>query len=292
MFKNVIYIYILSALSCLCSATKIVLTNDDGWAVAQIRAEYTALKAAGYEVILSAPAENKSGTGSSTATPATLTEPCEFNTCPTGSPPTGSNSSDPNINYVNAFPVDAVRFGIQTLSPRIFGSLPDIVISGSNIGNNLGSAVLISGTVGAASEAALEGIPSIAFSGASGSQVPLPLRLLRANIYTALVLKFTAVLLDNPTPFLPSGVSLNVNFASVSSCTSASDYKFVLTRISSSSTPNVNMCGSSTLPTESSAITQGCIATVSVFNGSTKSDSNSTVQAVVLNKLSSLLECP
>lgn len=29
---------------------KIVLTNDDGWAVAQIRAEYTALKAAGYDV--------------------------------------------------------------------------------------------------------------------------------------------------------------------------------------------------------------------------------------------------
>lgn len=30
--------------------TKILLTNDDGWAVAQIRDEYTALKAAGYEV--------------------------------------------------------------------------------------------------------------------------------------------------------------------------------------------------------------------------------------------------
>ncbi|PPQ98482.1 hypothetical protein CVT26_013883 [Gymnopilus dilepis] len=299
MFKNALSLYALANLAYFCHGTQIILTNDDGWAVAQIRAEYTALKAAGYKVILSAPAENKSGTGSSTATPTTLTEPCEFNTCPTGSPPTGSNSSDPNINYVNAFPVDAVRFGIQTLSPAIWNSPPDIVVSGSNIGNNLGSTVLISGTVGAASEAALEGIPSIAFSGATGSQVsyttltsqPTSSSTQAANIYTSLVLKFLSVLLATPKPYLPSGVSVNVNFASTSSCSSASDYKFVLTRISSSSTPNVNTCGSSTLPTESSAITEGCIATVSVFNAATKADSNSTEQAFVLNKLTSLLTC-
>lgn len=46
------------------------------------------------KVVLSAPAENESGTGSSTATPTNLTEPCEFDTCPTGSPAEGFNSSD------------------------------------------------------------------------------------------------------------------------------------------------------------------------------------------------------
>ena len=93
--------------------TKVVLTNDDGWAVAQIRAQNDALKAAGYDVsveyvicqsktilisctqvILSAPAENQSGTGSKSATPTPLTEPCQFDSCPTGSPAEGFNASD------------------------------------------------------------------------------------------------------------------------------------------------------------------------------------------------------
>ena len=92
----------------------IILTNDDGWAVAQIRAQNTALKRAGFnvsshkhsiicdagfiqlvfQVVLSAPTENESGTGSSTAPPTVLTEPCEFDTCPAGSPATGANATN------------------------------------------------------------------------------------------------------------------------------------------------------------------------------------------------------
>lgn len=47
-----------------------------------------------YQVILSAPAENESGTGSSTKTPTPLTQPCEYDTCATGSPAEGFNQSD------------------------------------------------------------------------------------------------------------------------------------------------------------------------------------------------------
>ncbi|EPQ55705.1 sure-like protein, partial [Gloeophyllum trabeum ATCC 11539] len=151
-------------------ATNILLTNDDGWAVAMIRAQNDALKEAGYNVVLSCPAENKSGTGSSTATPTTLTEPCEYDTCPTGSPPEGFNASDPTLNYVNAYPADSAKYGIQTLGPKFFGGKPDFVVSGPNVGNNLGNTVQISGTVGAACEAALEGVPSVSFSG-SGSDL-------------------------------------------------------------------------------------------------------------------------
>jgi 5'-nucleotidase len=43
---------------------------------------------------MSAPAENESGTGSKTATPTVLATPCEFNTCPVGSPAEGFNASD------------------------------------------------------------------------------------------------------------------------------------------------------------------------------------------------------
>ncbi|KAF4612309.1 hypothetical protein D9613_003709 [Agrocybe pediades] len=278
---------------------KVVLTNDDGWAVAQIRAEYAALKSAGFDVILSAPAVDKSGTGSSTATPTVLTSACEFNSCPAGSPATASNATDTRINYVNAFPVDAVRFGIQTLAPKFFGTKPDFVISGSNIGNNLGSGITGSGTVGAASEAAKEGIPSIAFSGASGSQVSYTTlsqttasSTVPANIYTSLIIKFVNALLNNTGAILPAGISLNVNFASTSSCTSASSYKFVLTRLTSSnSATDVTTCGTNHLPAESTVIKTGCIATVSVFNATTKADVGAATQQVVLNKLSSILSC-
>ncbi|KAJ6542726.1 sure-like protein [Mycena capillaripes] len=297
--------FILIALACAVSsqtANKIVLTNDDGWAVAQIRAQNDALKAAGYNVVLSCPAINKSGTGSSTTTPTVLTSPCEFNTCPTGSPATGFNASDTRINYVNAFPVDSARFGIQTLAPKFFnGSKPDLIVSGPNVGNNLGSTVLISGTVGAASEAALEGIPSIAFSAATGGQVSYTTLTTASTsadskaavIYSALSVKLVNALLASPAPILPTGISLNVNYPSTTSCTSAAAFKFVLTRINANSgATDVQTCGTTHLPTESSVIQKaGCFATVSVFNANTKGDVDAATQGAVLAKLTSLLVC-
>ncbi len=49
-------------------STNVVLSNDDGWAEKNIRVFYTALTQVGDSVVLSAPAENESGTGE--ATPA------------------------------------------------------------------------------------------------------------------------------------------------------------------------------------------------------------------------------
>jgi len=154
-------------------------------------------------------------------------------------------------------------------------------------------------TRGAAAEAAKEGIPSIAFSGASGSQVSFTTlsnttatSTVSANIYTDLILQLTAALLANPAPILPSGISLNVNFAAIDSCPSASSYRFVLTRVLGDIlATDVMTCGTNHLPSESSAIKNGCIATVSVFKGSTKADVDAATQQVVLNKLSSILTC-
>ncbi|KAJ7147296.1 survival protein sure-like phosphatase/nucleotidase [Mycena filopes] len=303
MFTSATVLLALACAAAAQTAKKIVLTNDDGWAVAQIRAQNNALKAAGYDVVLSCPAVDKSGTGSSTAAPTTLRTPCEFNTCPTGSPATGFNASDTRLNYVNAFPVDAARFGIQTLAPEFFsGSKPDFVVSGPNVGNNLGSTVLISGTVGAASEAALEGIPSAAFSAATGGQVsyttlssaPTATDSKAAVLYSSLSVELFNVLLASPAPILPPGISLNVNYPATSgACTAASAFKFVLTRINANSgAVDVQTCGTNHLPTESSVISKsGCFATVSVFNASTKGDVNAATQGVVLAKLASILTC-
>ncbi|KAJ7058060.1 acid phosphatase [Mycena amicta] len=299
---------VLVALACTLSAQRIVLTNDDGWAVALVRAQESALNSAGYDVVLSCPAVDKSGTGSSTTTPTVLTTPCEFNTCPTGSPAEGFNATNPRENYVNGFPVDSARFGIQTLAPKFFnGSKPDLVVSGPNVGvssNNLGSTVLISGTVGAATEASLEGFPAIAFSAATASQVsyttlqsaPTSANTKAALLYSQLSVELVNQLLSTSTPFLPAGILLNVNYpAATGSCTSASAFHWVLTRVNtaSSSTPaDVSTCGTTRLPTESSVVAKsGCFVSVSVMQASNKGDATAANQAVVLSKLASMLSC-
>lgn len=56
-------LFFLTLLPLTTTASNIVLSNDDGWAEINIRALYNALTAAGDSVLLSAPAENESGTG-------------------------------------------------------------------------------------------------------------------------------------------------------------------------------------------------------------------------------------
>ncbi|KAG7089774.1 hypothetical protein E1B28_011427 [Marasmius oreades] len=294
------------ALFALGQSQRIVLTNDDGWAVTMIRAQYDALKASGFSTVLSAPAENQSGKGSSSAPPTALEQPCQFDTCPVGSPPEGSEPDDPNINYVNSFPVDAARFGIQTLSSQLLGDAPDFVVSGPNIGNNLFS-LGGSGTVGAASEAALEGIPSTAFSAGSSVQSVSYTTLTTdpdsdgskaARVYAELTVKFTNALLAGPKPILPPNISVNVNYPPVTdSCATASDFKFVLTRV----TPDfkgddVKQCGVTLLPDETSVIVADtllsyCFVTVSVIDARIKKDVDAATQQVVRDRLSSFLSC-
>jgi len=295
---------------CIARATTILHTNDDGWAVANIRAQDAALIAAGYDVVLVAPAENESGTGSSDA-PATVlgASGCEFDTCPAGAPATGFNTSNPRFNYVNSFPVTTVRFGIQTVSPKFFRARPDFVVSGPNVGTNLGNVTMISGTVGAACEAAKEGVPSVAFSAKTGSQISFttlatPSNLTSASeIYAALGVKLVNALLAqpffgflDPQPILPRNITLNVNYpATTPNCTSARDFRFVLTRIfpaNATTPPDVRTCGSDRLPTEDSVSAMpGCLATVSVMDAVTKADTDARNQEPVLDKLKGFLSC-
>ncbi|KAG6824984.1 hypothetical protein H0H92_005241 [Tricholoma furcatifolium] len=207
-----------------------------------------------------------------------------------------------HLNYVNSFPVDAIRYGIQTLSPKLFGSKPDFVFSGNNIGNNLGPVILISGLAsGAATEAALEGIPSVAFSGDGGAQVSYTTlsnhtlqSTIDATIYGLTSLRFIHQLLDNPGPILPVNISLNVNYPSTANCTRPEDFKFVLTRIlPSTNATDFHTCGATTLPDETSvlSLTEGCFSSVSVFSATNKSDVSAATQAVVHKKLAPILSC-
>ena len=156
----------------------------------------------------------------------------------------------------------------------------------------------VSGTVGAATEAAKEGIPSIAFSGSTGSQTSYTSALQTyMTVYSVLSTNVTQSLIESGKPFLPAETWLNVNFPAVSSsvCSSSADFKFVLSRINGagSSTPaDVNTCGSARLPTETMVVdTAGCYASISVGVATSKADASARTQAIVLQKLQRILSC-
>jgi 5'-nucleotidase len=78
------------------------------------------------------------------------------------------------VYSVDGTPAQAVQHGVLELAPR----LPSLVVSGINYGENAGNGVTISGTVGAALEAASLGIPALAMS----QQTPKDLHLTYADV--------------------------------------------------------------------------------------------------------------
>lgn len=290
------------------SAINIVSSNDDGWAEVNIRSLYDSLTSAGHSVIISAPAQDKSGTGRSPRSlalfsahpsgsldhkPSELYMPCEFNSCPAGSPPTGHNASQPRFNYVNSYPATAVKWGIRTFGPKFFGGPPDLAVSGPNVGSNLGVATFLSGTCGAAMFAAHEaGVPAVALSGRSGSATAWNDSTPHySQVYAELSTRLTNQLIASGTPYLPPDIWLNVNFPEVDdSCTSPDDFRFVLSRLFPAvpwiTEGDVHTCGSDQLPSEREVIyTSGCHVSVSVAIANSADTANATMQKAVLDKL-------
>lgn len=198
---------------------------------------------------------------------------------------------------MNSYPVTSIAYGIDTLSPQFFDGPPDLAVSGPNVGSNLGVAVYIAGTVGAANYAATTGgIPAIAFSGADGSSTAWDAEVpAYSSIYAELAAKVVEQVVSGGTPYLPNDVWLNVNFPSVEGCGTADDFSFVLSRILTAlplvTDDDVETCGSTRLPTENDVVdTDGCYVSISV-GAADKSDADATSQGVVLEKLGDLLTC-
>ncbi|KAL4804133.1 survival protein sure-like phosphatase/nucleotidase [Aspergillus unguis] len=286
----------VSAVLPLASAINIISSNDDGWAEINIRSLYSALTSAGHSVVVSAPAENQSGTGSRDETPSNRTDACQFDSCPANSGAYGANETDPNLNWVNSYPVTSIKHGIDTLSNEIFNASPDLAVTGPNVGNNLGLVIHLSGTVGAATYAAGAGIPAIAFSGSDGDPVAWDAEVpAYSTIYAELASKLVDRVVSSGTPYLPDDVFLNVNFPSVDGCSSADDFSFVLSRIVTAvpliTADDVETCGDNRLPTERDVTgTEGCYVSVSVGT-SDKEDADATLQGEVLDKLGDFLSC-
>ena len=122
---------------------KILVTNDDGIHAPGIQSLAEALRTIG-EVAVVAPDRERSAVGHA----LTLHHPLR------------ATRLGPDIFAVDGTPTDCVNLGIHNL----ISFKPDLVVSGINRGSNLGDDVTYSGTVSAAMEATLMGIPSFAVS--------------------------------------------------------------------------------------------------------------------------------
>ena len=126
---------------------RILVSNDDGVRAPGLAAVAQVLQAIG-EVHIVAPAENQSGAGHSIVTSQPIFR--EDLTLPNGLKAIG----------LTATPATTVNVAIK----NILKPAPDLVVSGINRGYNIGFSGYLSGTVGAAREGALHGIPAIAAS--------------------------------------------------------------------------------------------------------------------------------
>ncbi len=124
---------------------KILLTNDDGYFARGIQYLKDFLTEQGHEVYIVAPKHEKSAASSSLTIRGTLKK----------------EKINHNTHAVEGTPVDSIKLGLATWDKEEY---PDLVISGINLGTNLGTDTLYSGTVGAALDAAVMGFRSMALS--------------------------------------------------------------------------------------------------------------------------------
>lgn len=122
---------------------RILLSNDDGYFSPGLEILAESLKPLA-KIDVVAPERDRSGASNS----LTLDRPLSLRKAPNG------------FSYINGTPTDCVHMAVTGL----LDTLPDMVISGINLGANMGDDTIYSGTVAAATEGFLLGIPSVAIS--------------------------------------------------------------------------------------------------------------------------------
>ncbi len=125
---------------------QILITNDDGFDAIGLKALVEALSPIA-KIVVVAPAKNKSACGHS----LTLDKPLRM-----------VHVDDDFYKIDDGTPTDCIFISLNNLFKE--GYKPDLVISGINIGANMGEDVTYSGTAAGAMEAVLQGVPAIAIS--------------------------------------------------------------------------------------------------------------------------------
>ncbi|ARO87090.1 5'/3'-nucleotidase SurE [Nitrosospira lacus] len=163
---------------------RILLSNDDGYFAPGLACLAEALSTIA-DIIVVAPERDRSGASNS----LTLDRPLNL------------RKSHNGFYYVNGTPTDCVHLAVTGM----LDTLPDMVVSGINDGANMGDDTVYSGTVAAATEGFLLGVPSLAVSLASLSAGNFATA---ARIATEMVQRFESDRLHGP-------VLLNVNVPDV-----------------------------------------------------------------------------
>lgn len=162
---------------------RILVTNDDGVDADGIKALAKGLKSiSSYDVVVVAPSRERSATSHS----LTLHRPLRI------------IKKKKDVYAVDGTPTDSVMIGVSKV---LQGHAPDLIVSGINRGGNLGDDVHYSGTVSAAIEGGIMGIPAIAISQLGKDKFSYGMAVKFAQ-------KIVKAVQKNP---LPKGVVLNVN---------------------------------------------------------------------------------
>lgn len=148
------------------SALNILVTNDDGCEAPGIKAVQAALAAAGHQVTVVAPRNDNSGIGAAANVSPGQAFKLTTTTYANGAVATCVGAPDgwasgPGRNAVVGSPVDSLIVGLDVV---LKNSPPDLVVSGTNFGQNNSVGMNGSGTVGAATKALARGVPAIAIS--------------------------------------------------------------------------------------------------------------------------------
>jgi 5'-nucleotidase len=163
---------------------RILISNDDGYLAPGINALAEALAAVA-EIVVVAPDSNRSGASNSLS----LDRPLSVQKAANG------------FYFVNGTPTDCVHVALTGM----LDYRPDLVVSGINNGQNMGDDTLYSGTVAAATEAYLFGIPAIAFSqvNAGWAHVDAAARVARDIVMRRFEMLASPYLLNVNIPNLP-----------------------------------------------------------------------------------------
>ena len=174
---------------------RVLITNDDGIHAGGLQALREALRGIdGLEVFVIAPDSNRSATARSITTRSPLwVEEIPFNDGSSGYATDGT-------------PVDCVRFAELGL----IGERPELIVSGINHGANLGDDITYSGTVAAALEGIVLGIPAIAISQQSAKR-EMDFRLGREFDFSAAAAFAAELVKQVAEDPLPADTLLNVN---------------------------------------------------------------------------------
>jgi len=220
---RVLFLIGLTVLAAPAQALNILLSNDDGFETANLRALYQRLKAAGHDVVVSAPTQNNSGKGGAMnflAPITALARDTRHGSVKAGAPGVGADPGDPDVFYVDGTPVMSMLHGLDVVAVKRWQGQPDLVVSGPNEGNNAGLINNSSGTVNNALYAINRGVPAIAASYEGTTARPHTALAEGAIEYEIadLVVNLIARLEQNRSegqPLLPPGVGLNLNIPKI-----------------------------------------------------------------------------